>query len=460
VNRASDPSAVEGLLRHLFLKLTHGGVRYAVMRNYTTLPFTTGGSDLDIIVAVSDEANVRALVCESIRAAGGEPIGIAESVGFFKITAIGRVAEVSSPDPWWGLCIDINAGLSFQGMPLLDEQVEWPRKCFRGIQVLSEGFAGVLGVLKELLNNGEFPARYADAARVAALNEWPKMEALLSPMGRHALGALRSMLLSPSDTDEQRVDGRKLQQEMMRHLVSHRGFRWLVDRSAYEWSKFRRYFAPSGMVVAFLGVDGAGKSTLINAVLPALNSATHNAIIVRHLRPTVLPPLGRLKGRKLGDAEAVLNPHGSRPSGKLGSLIRLIYLSLDYVIGYWIWTRREIAKKPTVVIFDRYAYDMVLDPRRFRIALAPSTVSLFARFAPKPDLVFCLHGEPEVLTDRKRELPLTEVSRQVVAIRSWAATQTNAVLIATDGSVEEARDQILSAVMDFCAHRHRREHDD
>jgi thymidylate kinase len=460
MNALENSSPEEGLLRQLFSRFEQHGIRYAVMRNFQTLPFSAGDSDLDIIVAISDASRARALVLESIHSAGGVPIGIAESMGFYKVSAIGRVAGLSGRDAWWGICLDINVGLFFQGMLLLDDEFEWPRKVYRGINVLAEGFAGVLGVLKEVLNNGHFPARYAIAARDAALHEWPQMETLLSPMGRQALARLRSMLLSRSATIELRCECRKFRREMMRHSMSHRGLLWLVDRAAYEWSKIRRYLTPSGMVVAFLGVDGAGKSTLINSILPALSAATHNAVRIRHLRPTVLPPLARLKGSKHDSSGAVQNPHGSTVSGKLGSMLRLTYLTLDYFIGYWLWTRCEVAKQPTVVIFDRYAYDMVLDPRRFRIALSPQIISLMARLAPKPDLIFCLHGSPEVLASRKGELTLAEIRRQVDAIRTWAATQSNAVLIATDGNVEEARDHILSAVMNFCAKRGRRMHGD
>jgi energy-coupling factor transporter ATP-binding protein EcfA2 len=90
-----------------------------------------------------------------------------------------------------------------------------------------------------------------------------------------------------------------------------------------EQTKARRCLRPSGIVVAILGVDGVGKSTLISAILLALNDATQIPVVVQHLRPTVLPPLSRLKGKKEVPVSSVLEPHGSTPSGRLGSLLRL-----------------------------------------------------------------------------------------------------------------------------------------
>lgn len=434
-------------LGRLFSGLSEAGVHHAVMRNHETLPFNAGGSDLDLIVSTDDEVRARTVVLAAIRAAGGEPVGIAESVGFFKVYALGKPTGGTGSS--WGLCVDFNVGLYFRGLRLLDEDVAWPLRYHHGIAVLAVGFSAVLGVLKEALNNETFPVRYAAAARGAAHDDWPQIEALLAPMGMGALTRLRSMLLSDVPPEELRGECRQLRRDVIRHAFAHRGLLSLWQRASYELTKVRRYLKPSGVVISILGVDGAGKTTVINAILPALNAATHNAVVVQHLRPTLLPPLARLKGKKSLTVGAVLEPHGSKPSGKLGSLFRLVYLNLDYLIGYWLWTRPKIAKQPTVVIFDRYAYDMALDPRRFRIGLSSRVAGWFAALAPKPDLIICLHGNPEVIAARKQELPLEETRRQVDALRAFAGREPRAVLISTDTSVEETRDRVLQTLCDF-----------
>lgn len=434
-------------LQRFFECFNASGIRYAVMRNYDSLPFSAGGSDLDIIVAPSDEVRVRALVFDVIQDAGGVPIGVAESFGFFKIYALGRSTDTAGS--WWGLRLDFNIGLYFRGQRLLAEKVEWPLCIHRGVPVLASGFAGVLGVLKEVLNNATLPARYMVAARSAAAEDWQQIEVLLAPMGQPALARLRRLLVAETQPESLQDECRKLRQDIFYSAWKQSGLRSLSQRIVYEWSKIRRYFKPSGVVIAILGVDGAGKSTVINSILPALNAATHNAVIVQHLRPGLLPPLARLKGKKHRQRGPVLEPHGSKPSGKLGSLMRLSYLTLDYIAGYWLWTRPKIAKQPTVVIFDRYAYDMALDPRRFRIGLSGRVAGLFAALAPKPHLIICLHGNPDVIAARKQELPLEETHRQVEALRKFASREPLSVLIATDTSVEETRDKVLQTLCDF-----------
>jgi thymidylate kinase len=443
----AEYAAEGGFLKKLFSAMSAACIHYAVMRNYEQLPFCSGGSDLDVLVVPAHATLARAVVNEVIRSSGGVPIGISETVGFFKIYALGNNSNWASPE-WWGLRLDFNVGLYFRGIRLLDECVAWPIQYHRGIPVLADGFAGVLGVLKEVLNNEMLPDRYASVARKAT-NEWQQIEKLLSPMGSSALARLRIILLSKVPPASLRGECRKLRQEIISHSYAQQGLRSFWQCARFEWFKVQRYIKPSGVVLAILGVDGSGKSTVINAILPTLNSATHNAVILRHLRPALLPRLARLKGGRNLPVGPVLEPHGSTPSGKLGSLFRLTYLSLDYMAGYWLWTRLKIAKQPTVIIFDRYAYDMALDPRRFRIGVPSRVAGWFASLAPKPDLIICLHGNPEVIAARKRELSVEETRRQVDALCAFASKEPRAVLISTDTSIEETRDRVLGAFFEI-----------
>lgn len=441
-----DCGAEAVFLRGLFASLNAASIRYAVMRNHHFLPDSTGGSDLDILIHPADASRAHAATLAAIEEAGGVPIGCSRTVGFFKIYALGQVPK-SAPAQWWGLCLDFNEGLYFNGLRLLDEASPLPLQNNKGIPALADGLAGVLGVLKEALNNDVFSTRYAPAARGATGADWPQIAALLAPMGTPALAQLRAMLLSTLPPEQMGSECARLRQAFFQHSAAREG-RWRVrwQGLVFQLSKLKRYAQPSGLVLAVLGVDGAGKSTLINAILPALNAATHNAVTVRHLRPTVLPPLARLKGKRSQPTGPVLEPHGAPPSGPLGSVLRLAYLSADYLLGYWLWTRPKIAKVPAVVMFDRYAYDMVLDPRRFRIALPARMVSWFAALAPKPDLIICLHGDAETIAARKGELTLAETQRQVEALRAFAAREPRAVLVSTDTDLTQTRDAVLGVI--------------
>jgi len=58
---------------------------------------------------------------------------------------------------------------------------------YRNIPVLADGFAGILFILKEVLNNRVYPERYAIAARFGVEKSWDQIAALLAPLGHKSL---------------------------------------------------------------------------------------------------------------------------------------------------------------------------------------------------------------------------------------------------------------------------------
>lgn len=443
----SVPAAEEGFLRTLFRQLQEDGIRYAVMRNYDNLPYGLAGSDIDLLVDPMQSVQVRASIARAISLSNGVPIGVADSLGFFKVYILGKT--IDEANKWWGVRLDINLGLLFKGVRLMDEAADWPIAFHNSIPVLSDGFAAVLGVLKDVLNSFEISPRYLETAREAARTDWRQISMLLSPMGSSALSRLRCLLLEPISTESMVKECKLVRRDVLLSRPFHQ-LPWVAwRRFVFEAKKIRRYFSPGGLVVAVLGVDGVGKSTVIGSIKPVLDAATHNAVVVRHLRPGVLPPLSQFR-RAAADGPALptVDPHGSPPSGAALSIFRAIYLLLDYVAGYWLWTRIKIAKEPTIIIFDRYAYDMGIDPRRFRIGFSPRFSGYIAALAPKPDLLVCLYGDAEAVAARKCELSLDETRRQMYLIQELARVNAVAKLISTDGSLEKARDEVIDAIFD------------
>lgn len=430
----------------LFKMLKDKGIHYAVMRNYHALPNSLDSSDLDILVEERKRKQILLVLGQCVEKNWGAAIGVVRQRGFAKIFLFGG-------KHWnWGARLDITFRSVYGSVALmLDENVAF-RHGFQhnGVSVMSMEDAAVLGVLKELLHNDRLPERYLGSAASAVTDKWEEVQATFSPIGGKALGLLRDICLSSADMPDLKKKSRQLRRSVLWHAFKRDPFGYAKGRVSHQWSRIERLISPPGLMVAILGTDGSGKSTVIDAITPVLESATHGAFYVQHLRPTLLPPLARLKGKTSGVQGPVTDPHGSKPSGIPGSLFRLAYLVADYVIGYWIKVRPRIAKSPAIVLFDRYAYDLEMDPRRFRIKLPNWLLHPATKMAPKPDLIFCLDGEAEEIQQRKKELPLEEVERQLAFIRDFAAHHPNAVLISTRGTVEETREQVLETLREYC----------
>ena len=181
-------------------------------------------------------------------------------------------------------------------------------------------------------------------------------------------------------------------------------------------NRSRREF---GTMLAVVGPDGVGKTTFIDRVcedLPRVLVKDAGAIRVQHHRPHLLPNLKRLiRGRRSDpSAEEFSRPHRAKPAGAVSSFFRLVYYWLDYLLGYWLRIRPQCMRH-NVVVFDRYFYDFLVDPRRSRLGLPFWIRRLFLRLTPQPDLVFFLDCDADIVYARKQELELNEISRQLEA---------------------------------------------
>lgn len=109
----------------------------------------------------------------------------------------------------------------------------------------------------------------------------------------------------------------------------------------------------------------------------------------------------------------------------------------------------RLSKSPiTYWIFDRYAYDLIVDPLRFRVQIPAGLIKMMLRVVPKPSLIFCLGGDPVTIYNRKPETSLAEVERQIESLRFICNASENAVWIDTTMAIGQCRDQILKAMME------------
>ena len=165
----------------------------------------------------------------------------------------------------------------------------------------------------------------------------------------------------------------------------------------------QRILQPTGAWVAFIGPDGCGKSSVIEGVIAQLGPGFQK-VVRYHLRPKSLP------ARPVSDA-VVTDPHNQAPRSVVLSIAKMFYLAFDYWMGYLAGTRRATIRT-RLVIFDRYFYDILVDPKRVRYDGPAWLPRALSHILPKPDLVLVLNAAPEVLWSRKQEVPYEEVVRQ------------------------------------------------
>ena len=163
-------------------------------------------------------------------------------------------------------------------------------------------------------------------------------------------------------------------------------------------------------VIAVLGPDGAGKSTLIEALGQRLAAG---GVAWRRFHWRVPWTVAERPWTPVTD------PHARPPRGALASVAKLAW----YALSAWpCWWRnvRPFARRGGVVILDRWYDDLLCDPRRYRYGAPLAIARAVRRLVPRPDRVLVLVADPAAIAARKREVDAAELARQVLAYRRLA----------------------------------------
>jgi thymidylate kinase len=203
---------------------------------------------------------------------------------------------------------------------------------------------------------------------------------------------------------------------------------------------YYRMLWPSGLIVAFLGPDGSGKTTIIEQNQQALRCCFRRSDYF-HLRPRLL------NASKQG--KPVLNPHALEPRGIVASIAKLLYFYIDYRVGFWAKVTWKKARS-SFVIFDRYFHDLYIDQRRYRLNLSRRIISYVSGHVPSPDVWIILTAPVDVILTRKAEVSYAECNRQISEYEMLANELPKAKLIKTNTDVKtscyEVQDYIFKTL--------------
>lgn len=430
------------ILSELFDRLNNEGIKYFVLRNYKDLPEINPSKDVDIILEPGKISVARECMIQVLKKA---------KVDYYNEEVFGHIHSFWGMDieKIFSIHIDLIEGYYAKGFSVFtfNELYEETER-YKNFYVLNEFFSGVmLYVYKQFgYKNPRMKPEYCTELNKIVKNNKNRFEGLVAKLTTEEFAKKAVEFIIAEDFEGLLKESHKLQKYLKLYVWKMRPVTTIVEIIRFYWQRLHRIlfsYRAYSYNFAVIAPDGAGKTTFLETVIDKLNFyrvcvMEDNHISLYHFRPGILPNLGAV-GEKAGIKKQdtdFTDPHRNAPANPLSSFVRMIYYIVDYVVGWQVRVRKDVHRNRWT-IFDRYSYDLIVDPKRTRLNLPDSVRRVLVGLTPKPNIVFLLKTTPEIIYKRKQELTLKEIERQLNEYTKLAKNDNRIVVLDAENNPEE-----------------------
>lgn len=415
-----------------FGALEAAGVKYAVLHGVEDIPDRIE-SDIDIIVTREAMPDLTHALSRFARDHGGCLCQVIRH----EATARYHVLAVPGADlePTF-IKIDASSDYRSHGRVFLTSDEAMSRvRLVNGIVSVAVGDEFICYMIKRILKGSIGAARIAYLRRLWASDVTGCASAAARVLSASTVDDLKQLMQAGSDIEAALLAMRGL---VLRGSLLRRPLAPVVLCVQEVPRVLDRLVRRTGFQVAVLGPDGVGKTTVLSSLERGLTPA-FRASERLHLRPGVLGASRRTK-------EASAAPYQARQYSGLISILKLGYLVLDYVVGYWVrvWPRLISS---TLLLCDRYYLDVVADPVRYRYG-GPGRLPLaVSRIIPGPDYYIVLTTTVSRIQERKCEVPAEQTAAQLDAYSHLGEASRRVTVIDASAGVESVALAVEWAVL-------------
>ena len=449
--------------------LLNEGAEYAVLRNYEGLPDRNESRDIDIIITRRSFCSIKRELVEVLCQEGWRIVTYLNSDRLITFVCAKNVGHETEIVQW-----DFFVNTSVWGVELMSAEEFVEHRVWNGVLWHVDVVGEFLD--KYLYNRAvgaKYPAKYerirtqiVEASHgddFLSLTEPTELteDADASSASNFQLSTFNFQLKVSKKLEEvfgcgdlevcDGLSGKRLLWRAVKWNVKRRPLGLIVGVWSFVWSFVRNYLCTNtGFAIGFTGPDGVGKTTVIEMLIERLGGVFRTAHSYMHFRPMLFGNLGEVAhsaGLKREVDRNYNDPHRGKKVGVVNSLVRLVYYSVDYIVGYWLKVKSQI-RITRLVIFDRYYTDVICDSRRSRIFLNYKFLHWFGRvFVPQLDYNVLLTASVETVLARKQELTREGIERINEKIE-YLAGKRGYVKFVNDGAPEEVVTEILEWVFE------------
>lgn len=402
-----DSNSRSAFIKSFFKILEDKNVPYVVLRNYDGLPNKVG-NDIDLLVTDDYLDNFEKVLC-SVGLKNEWYITEKQKRYGFRSYLFFNGNDHSKTLKW-----DVWAPITWKGLTWVNSEFIMKKrvKHDNGFFIPPKGAEAATLVLKETLQNGIIREKnYKTIEKFA--REDPK--GFKNVLKKYFNSNLLEKLIHNSAQGKWKEitkEYNKLRLNLILNSLKNDKFIFPVKLFRFSWGHFREKMSSDvAIFICLIGPDGSGKTTISTSIMESIGEIFDEKYYFhghygffpefKNLVPSQkYKEAGKEYGEKLDEKV---------PGGVIPYLL-VIYYSLEYIIGYHYLNLKNRNKK-TLMLFDRYFYDYIIQPGPFK--MENFYMRLLLRIIPQPDRIIYLHSPPELVHNRKPELSVDEIQRQL-----------------------------------------------